>query len=53
VVGGFANNNYWSSTEIVDSGPYVGRAAIQYFNADLQSGEYKIYHAYVRAIRAF
>jgi len=52
-IGVFANGFYWSSTEIVDSGPYVGRAAIQYFNADLQSGEYKIYHAYVRAIRAF
>jgi len=52
-IGVFANSFYWSSTEIVDSGPYVGRAAIQYFNADLQSDEYKIYPAYVRAIRAF
>jgi hypothetical protein len=48
VVGGFANNNYWSSTE-GNSSTVWGQA----FYNGYQTNDYKNYTDYVRAIRAF
>jgi len=47
VVGGFANNDYWSSTEL------GSLAWGQYFGSGSQSPDIKNYPYYVRAIRAF
>lgn len=48
VVGGFADSNYWSSTEYS-----YDVAWYQLFNFGLQGYSYKYYTLYVRAIRAF
>ncbi len=49
VVGGFANNDYWSSSE-----SYSNYAWNQLFSSDgVMSNDYKCYSLYVRAIRAF
>ena len=46
--GGFANNYYWSSTELASS-----FAWFQYFDGGFQTTNDKNYNYYVRAIRAF
>ena len=48
VIGGFADDNYWSSTE--QSYPFVWR---QNFSDGDQNYDYKSYSYHVRAIRAF
>lgn len=50
VVGGFANQNYWSSTELH---PNNARASSQYFLNGTQNNHDKSATFYVRAIRAF
>jgi len=47
-IGGFASNDYWSSTEDV----YVG-AWFQFFSSGLQAGDGKVLNNFVRAVRAF
>ena len=47
-IGGFADNYYWSSTELE-----VNFAWNQYFGSGGQSKESKVNSSYVRAIRAF
>ena len=48
-IGGFANNFYWSSTEVDNYNAWV-----QYFNNGLQGTNDTMYSAsYVRAVRAF
>jgi|TARA_R100000501_G_C2611582_1_gene106070 hypothetical protein len=47
-IGGFANNYYWSSTEVDNDDAWV-----QYFNGGIQFSYYKNYTSYVRAVRAF
>ena len=47
VVGGFANNYYWSSTELGNDGAWV-----QSFPNDSQNYGSKGYPSYVRAVRA-
>ena len=47
-IGGFADNNYWSSTEDDDS-----YAWFQYFGYGTQDHLDKYYALYVRAVRAF
>ena len=49
-VGGFADQNYWSSTELH---PNNARAASQYFLNGVQNNHDKSSAFYVRAIRAF
>ena len=46
-LGGFANNFYWSSTELVNNSAWT-----QYFNGN-QTSDIKDYANYVRAVRAF
>jgi hypothetical protein len=48
VVGGFANNAYWSSTEGDSNGAWS-----RFFDSGLQYVYYKFYPLYVRAVRAF
>jgi len=48
VVGGFANNNYWSSSEYDNYGAWV-----QYFNGGNQNNNNKNNTNYVRAVRGF
>jgi hypothetical protein len=47
-IGGFASNNYWSSSEFdnIDAWP-------QYFGSGSQNYDFKIYYFDVRAVRAF
>jgi hypothetical protein len=52
VVGGFANDSYWSSTEYVNLNGNV-QAWLQYFYDGGQGSSNKSYTYYVRAIRAF
>ena len=47
-VGGFANVNYWSSTEFNNSNAWK-----QFFNLGSQFLNYKSYYGLVRAVRAF
>ena len=47
-VGGFANNNYWSSTELLSYNAWY-----QGFNFGYQASEYKYFTLPVRAVRAF
>jgi hypothetical protein len=48
LVGGFANNCYWSSTESVDSNAWG-----QYLDSGFPANDAKFYRHYVRAVRTF
>jgi hypothetical protein len=48
VVGGFASNYYWSSSQYSSY-----RAWLQYFGSGTQNGSFKYYTSRVRAVRAF
>jgi hypothetical protein len=52
VVGGFANDSYWSSTEYFNPNGNV-QAWLQYFYDGGQGSSFKTLSYYVRAIRAF
>jgi hypothetical protein len=47
-IGGFANNYYWSSTEVDNN-----YAWFQYFGSGFQKANYKSATNYVRAVRVF
>jgi hypothetical protein len=47
-VGGFADNNYWSSSE-----NDANKAWLQFFNHGTQGSDLKYFTLYVRAVRAF
>ena len=48
VVGGFANNYYWSSTELGSHGPWILAFSLGHQNSNLKGATYR-----VRAVRAF
>jgi len=48
VVGGFANNNYWSSSENNSNNAWN-----QHFNFDIQHDDIKNFPSPIRAVRAF
>ena len=52
-VGGFASDNYWSSSEIPNTRYYAGVAWFRNFYYGYESGNQKYDYYYVRPVRAF